>query len=158
MPKTRVQLDGAKTNRGAAASILAFAREDQMPTGTAPFFDLGENRFACLVDKDDPSDTLVLTTAYRLARHWVLMDALAADDSELDVRAMHDALDHARTQLQAFSQLKRKVTELETSMADGVGGIRSQVEVIRAGIADALDRLDEALAVADDEVESVRAA
>lgn len=131
------------------AAFAVFARAEQMPKGTSPFADLGENRFACFLDKDDVDDALVLSLTYRIARHWALVDTVAEGDA-LDVRAMHDALEHARNQLQSFSLLKRKVTQLESGFADGVGGIRDELDRARLALTDALDRLDEAVRTGDE--------
>jgi hypothetical protein len=131
------------------AAFAVFARAEQMPKGTSPFADLGENRFACLFDKDDTDDVLALSLTYRIARHWALADAVAEGD-ELDVRAMQDALEHARHQLQSFTLLKRKVTQLESSLADGVAGIRDELDRARLALTDALDRLDAAVQAGDD--------
>ena len=141
---TREQLDATKANRDATATIAVFARGEQMPKGTFPFAELGENRFVCVLDKDDPDDDLVLCVAYRVARHWALADA-CADTTELDLRAVHDSLEHARSQLQSFTQLKRKLTSLEVGFTDGVSGIRDELDRARLSLTDALDRLDEAV-------------
>jgi hypothetical protein len=146
----REQLDATKANRDATSAVAVFARLEQMPKGSCPFAEFGENRFACLFDKDDPDDRLALTLAYRIARHWALADAVVGS-RELDVRAMTEALDHARNQLQSFTLLKRRLTNLESGFSDGVGGIRDELDRARLAITDALDRLDESIRVAADE-------
>lgn len=143
---TRAALDGTKDNRDASAAIAVFATEEQMPKGTYPFADFGESRFVCLLDKDDPDDVLALTIAYRVARHWALADA-TSEHAEIDLRAMHDALEHARNQLQSFTVLKRKLTGLESGFTDGISGIREELDRVRVALTVALDRLDEAVLV-----------
>jgi hypothetical protein len=145
---TRAQLDATMANRDATASIAVFARSEQMPKGSFPFAELGENRFVCVLDKDEPDDDLVLSLAYRVARHWALADA-AACAADLDVRAVRDSLDHARNQLQSFSLLKRKLTSLETGFSEGVTSIREEVERARLALTDSLDRLDDAVRAPD---------
>lgn len=146
---TRVQLDATLANRDASSAVAIFARPAQMPKGTYPFAELGDNRFACLLDKGDPDDLLALTVAYRLARHWALVD-MTADDATLDLRAMRDALDGARSQLQSFSLLKRRLTNLESGFGEGVCGIRDELDRARLALTDSLDRLDESMRLADD--------
>jgi hypothetical protein len=146
---TRAALDATKDNREAVASIAVFASEEQMPKGTYPFADFGESRFVCLMDKDDPDDLLALTLAYRVARHWALADA-DSGEAELDARAIHDAMEHARNQLQSFSALKRKLTNLETGFTNGVTDIREEVDRARVALTEALDRLDDSTRVVDE--------
>jgi len=145
---TRTQLDATMANRDATASIAVFARGEQMPKGTFPFAELGENRFVCVLDKHEAEDDLVLSLAYRVARHWALADATAGA-ADLDVRAVRDSLEHARNQLQSFTLLKRKLTSLETGFSEGVTGIREEVERARLALTGSLDRLDEAVRVPD---------
>jgi hypothetical protein len=146
---TRAALDATKANREALASIAVFGSGEQMPKGTYPFADLGESRFACLLDKDDPDDMLALTLAYRVARHWALADA-TGEKNEPDPRAIHDAIEYARNQLQSFTALKRKLTNLETGFSGGVADIRDEVDRARAALTNALDRLDESIRVVDE--------
>lgn len=155
---TRGQLDATKANRDAAAAIAVFARREQMPKGTWPFADLGENRFVCVLEKDDPDDMLVLSLAYRIARHWALADVAGGAGEDIDLRAMRDALDHARQQLEAFTSIKSKVTQLETTVGKSVEAIRVDLDRARAALVESLDRLDAAVEAADDDADVGRAA
>lgn len=142
------ELDGAKKNRGAVAAVAVYSRDAHMPTGSAPFREQGQGRYLALLDKDT-DDPLVVQLAYRIARFWALVE-LTTDDGEVDVRGIRDDLESARHQLQNVSTAKRKLTTLRRSVDEMAGGVEAQLEELRAGLIEALDRIDARIRLSGD--------
>lgn len=146
------ELDEGMVNRGAVAAIAVFGRAEQMPNGTVPFREQSNGRFLCLFDKET-SDPLCLQVAYRLARYWAIAE-LSSDGAEIDGRAIRDDLEVARSQLQNVSSVKSKLTKMRNSLNDAAGDIETQLEELRSGLLETLDRLDTRIRLDDRAAES----
>lgn len=134
------ELEEAKANRLAGAAIAVFARDEQMPSGTAPFREQTGGRFLSLYDKE-ALDPLCLQVVYRLARYLVLAE-VASEEGEVDVRGIRDDLEIARGQLEHVSTVKRQLTRMRNSVNGAAEEIEGQLETLRSGLVETLDRLD----------------
>lgn len=136
------ELEEAQRNRDAVAGIAVYSREDHMPSGTAPFRELGNGKYVCLYSKDSPADDGGLQLAYRAARFWVLAD-LHRDTGMVDARGISEDLEAARGRLKTIASLKSQLTKVKSSVEEGVEKVQRDLDELNRDLVKILDRIDE---------------
>ncbi len=149
------ELDEGMQNRNASAAVAVYARAEQMPRGAAPFREQGKARCLCLYDKED-NEPMALEFAYRVARFSALATLRVAGD-EVDTGGIREDLAIGQAQLRAFANVKRQLTQLKTSVDDGVDGLQETVDDLREKLAEVFERIDCRLGT-DEEPEKTQAA
>ncbi len=133
-------LDGARTNRGAAVAVAVFAAGNA-PSGCAPLTLHGDH-VICELDEDDPDDC-VLETAIRLARALALA-AGRERAGDVDVVAVRRHLDLVRTHLKAVQGMKSKLT----SVAGVAKEVSAALDALRQGVLDCVAGVETEMAPA----------
>lgn len=140
------ELEEARKNRGAAAAVAVYSREEHMPAGTGPFSEHGVNLYLCLYDKDAPDDAAALGLAYRAARFWALRDLAQAGTGTVDPGKVREEIAAARKLLASFTAIKSKVTQIKNAVGQGTEELDKELSRLRDGLAQAFDRIDGQLA------------
>jgi hypothetical protein len=129
------ELNGAMAKRGASFAVLVVAGEEAVPAGREQLTEYEGNKMIIAVDRDVP-DVLALRLAYSLAVARLAMRQ--RPEGEIDVAAVRDAAEEARSALKGAQKVKLALT----GASDGVEKARLGLEEMVAAVIEPLARLD----------------
>lgn len=139
------ELDEAKENRGAVFAVGVTTNANVMPKGTPPVSFVGEDKVVVFLPDYDPEtgefDTVFVETAIEVARA-ITLSRRDGKAPTMDLSALHTHVSNAINVLARFSEIKKQLTAVTTSVekADGiVDEVRSDVKNALQIVRDAID-------------------
>jgi hypothetical protein len=143
-PAAWEELDQAMETRSADFAVLVCAGDERVPANTEELVEYEGNKLFVAVDRDQPGG-LSLEVAYRLA---VARVSMAKDSTlRLDAAAVRDAISEARNALDQVRTVKSHITSASTSAQRAYDAVEKLGDTVKSQ----LDRVDELVAVGEDE-------
>jgi 3-oxoacyl-(acyl-carrier-protein) synthase len=143
-PAAWKELDQAMDTRSADFAVLVCAGDERVPANTEELVEYEGNKLFVAVDRDQPGG-LSLEVAYRLA---VARVSMSKDSTlRLDAAAVRDAISEARNALDQVRTVKSHITSASTSAERAYEAVEKLGDTVKSQ----LDRVDELVAIGEDE-------
>ncbi len=136
------ELTEARDNRVASVVVGVYAKPEQMPGSTSPFYELKERMFLTFLDKDEPQDSEALAFVYSLARYMAIK-AQSNAHGPVNASEVHAQVAETTKLLATFTNLKTALTQIRKTTTSGTEAAEKDLDELRAALQKALQRIDE---------------
>lgn len=128
---TLIQLDSAKTNRGADAAIMVFSSIENSPNECGTFRVYDKERIVCVLDKDSIDPTM-LQAAYKVAIALAYIRRVKDEkiDEAVDIDRIMSNVNGIREKIKTFSNIKTSLTSVNTY----IGNVQSTLDILKTDL------------------------